>query len=191
MSSLHDYRPTFWLIEQIDNAIHELAPYFGISNNELMKFERPILTRVIDKARYPPHQGYPAYHPTYNLLFFPWKNYISKYFGTFDYFNQAIIHHEAGHYLHNAVNPTFENNFSVFKNDDFMLRKYSNVKECVAEYGNYILGLSNRKRKKAYADIGVPQTFTRHGPGFLPKLARMSLEEAIKKNVPKGLGKLS
>jgi hypothetical protein len=191
MASINNYKPTFWLIEQIDIAIHELAPYFDISNNELMKFEKPTITRLVDASRYGSSPDFPAYHPEFNLVFFPWKNYDYKYLKPYDSFQPDIIHHEAGHYLHNSINPAFKDNFSIFSKNDSMLRKYSNVKECVAEYGNYILGLSNRKRKKTYADIGVPQTFAYHGPGFLPELARMSLEEAIKKDVPIGLGKLS
>jgi len=186
MDSLDNYKPTLWLIEKIDNAILNLTPQFSISNRELMKFEKPRITRAVDVARYGGPPLIPAYHPEFNLFFFPWKNFNSKYVNdSVDYFSQAIIHHEAGHYLHYSLNSKIPRN--VLDLPYKFQKEHYALGELVAEYGNFILGINNKEHWKERWEFlerkGLTKTYLLYGRAFLPSLARMSLEEAIKTGI--------
>ena len=184
----HKQMPTPLLKEHLYEAIRNLIPYFGVTDEELGRFKRPSIRRVLKKDEYPDDDGKSAaYSPLENFFYFPirdeWelKGFDASACGIF---GPATIHHEAGHYLHFAVNPNRIKGTRLFLEKGIDLKGDYELNELVAEYGNIILRLRDHE-ELSFLYYDLINLYPKKGPEFLPVLARMSLEDTIKKGIIK------
>lgn len=172
--------PTSELRLQIEQAISKLLPYFEVTDEELGRFQKPRIRRTLEDYEYPEHsRNCPGYSPIESFFYFPPKDTL-----LLGVFSPAIIYHEVGHYIHHSINPEEVKGVHQFLKTGIFPPGHCELSELVAEYGNFILGLRNdedsfnlrtfQKRLRIYED---------YGPEFLPRLARMSLEEAIREKI--------
>lgn len=181
--------PTPLLKEQLYGAIRNLIPYFGVNDEELRRFKRPGIRRVLKPDEHPNHsRRVPAYSPLDNYFYFPMrdKREHASGFPASDWgmFSPATIHHEAGHYLHSAVNPNQIKGINLFLEKGIELKGDWELSELVADYGTIILRLRDHE-KMLFLYRGLINLYHKKGPEFLPVLARMSLEDTIKKGIIK------
>jgi len=180
--------PTPLLKEHLYEAIRNLIPCFGVTDEELRRFKQPAIRRVLKKDEYPDDDGKSAaYSPLENFFYFPIRDEWELGgcdASAYGIFGPATIHHEAGHYLHFAVNPNHIKGTKLFLEKGIDLKGYSELNEWVAEYGNIILRLRDHEELLfLYHDL--INLYHEKGPEFLPVLARMSLEDTIKKGIIK------
>lgn len=170
------------LRSKINQAILELTSLFEVAEEDFLRFSKPTIKREISSNLLdirPSLALSPAYSYSENVFYFPCKNELQV-----DIFSPAIIHHEASHYLHNCINPQFKREALPIFLKTCEQQGPNDLQELVAEYGNMILGLGdysdpfNFETYKKYLKV-----YERYGPEFLPRLARMSLEEAIKEKI--------
>ena len=168
------------LQKRTDDSLALLIALFGVSDKELQYFKKPIIRRTLEKHE---HQGFPRTCPAYYAL----KNYFywpeKDPFG-FDIFQTRFINHEVSHYIHHSLNPGM--NLGLIQCEETGRRPLGHEAFCeiVAEYANFILGLNDNLRpwqRNVVKDAVA--VYEEYGPSFLPALARMSLDEAIKTNI--------
>lgn len=155
-------KPT--LREMLSEGIDVLTTLFDASQAELEKFKPYRIRRtrgMIVDSNYPN----PSYNPKTVFFSFP------VYFWT-EGEHQARIIHEAAHYVHHMINPLA---YPIK-----VSRERRNLNEIVADYANLIFNMTlldqifARNSCKIYGKMGLE---------FLPELARMSLEEAMAKEL--------
>ncbi len=172
------------LIPMIEEAKQKLIPLFKVSKEELSKFRKPTISRHFGRDEYTDKCGdSPAYYPVENFLYFPQKNFWYKGVELFDI---ATIQHEVGHYIHCQLNKEIIEGYRRFSIEGRDQMGTHVLGEIVAEYGNIILG--DRDYSKYPHDTinkGAFRVFNKHGPSFLPKLSRMTLDEAIREEIVK------
>jgi len=187
--------PTPLLREHLYEAIRNLIPYFGVTDKELGRFKRPSIRRVLKPDEHPTHNRMiPAYSPLDNYFYFPMNDrweYNSGFHETDrSIFCPSFIHHEAGHYLHYAVNPNHIKGTQLLFEKGIKLKGDDELSELVAEYGTIILRLLGPEKypgkfKHLSSYRCLINLYNEKGPEFLPVLARMSLEDTIKKGIIK------
>jgi len=178
----------------INEAINNLAPLFEIPAQDIEKASQFTIKRILSTWPYQDHsKNVPAYSYLDNFFFFPLRNSDLKLFSEmhpnldkqtikeiFCIDSKFTIYHEAGHRLHSFVNPQIVEGFKQFLKTGKRPEHHHQLCEVVAEYGNKILNprdYSLSPYKYCYEDILA--IFNKFGASFLPRLARMSLDEAI------------
>lgn len=172
------------LQDKIEKSIYRLSPLFRISPDELSLFPRPRLRRELTEEELPKFNWqFTCYRYIDNELYFPrtslWDNERSR-----NAFSPATINHEVSHYLHCQLNPGLNQSlapFLVCPAYMYWISPIHALMESVAEYANFILNLNTdfTKKEKKTAYHNSLRVYEQQGTTFLPKLARMNLEEAI------------
>ena len=177
----------------IEQAVDRLAPYFGLTNEEIEEAKKFEIRREL-KGVYKKHsKRAPAYSYLDNFFFFPKRQYgwadfqiVYPSFNRVDFekilglTKEGVINHETGHRLHALVNPQMKEGFIQFleigKRPDF----HQDLTEMIAEYGNMITGKRDYQYGPfRYLHLYNYKNFKKFGPSFLKELARMPLQEAI------------
>ncbi len=174
------------LRNNLEDAMRRLAPKFQISDAELSKFDNPVVVMGETKSDFAA-----GYDPVENKFIFTPK-FVEDF---------HAIGEEASHYLHAQLNPSL-----IEAKSRFDRMNVNVLAETVGGYG-YIVYMTTHggvlknvmlKRLGLYADGFLPGTslphvigysralglFDKFGESMLPKVARMSLEEA-KSTLPK------
>ncbi len=167
---------------KIDEAINNLLVHFKVTEDELKRFKKPKIMRTLDSSKYPDDSNrVPGYCFTENFFYFPIKDPGFS----MNVFSEAIIHHEASHYIHNFINPEIAKVICERLATGKMPPGFHNLTELVAEYGNFILGYGKENGWRPLVFHEQMRVYEKCGKEFLPCLARMSLEEAINKDIVK------
>jgi hypothetical protein len=170
--------PSSELESKIDREIARVLPFFEVSQDELQGFEKYRLRRLLnDDEEVGFDRNIPGYSSTGNYLYFPQESKHSFVFS--DY----VIRHEAGHYIHFMINK----NRTIWPKETpypAILHSMLSLAEMVANYPNYMLGERSEAENlnPKMFDIAKEQ-FDKYGPSFLPRLARMTLDEAISRGI--------
>jgi hypothetical protein len=160
----------------IDKAKEELIPLFRLSEEEISLLRKPVIRRWLNANEYPEFpRNFHGYSPIDNFFYFPNKDpgYLSH--NAFDY---ASVRHEVGHYLHYQIN---KNLLEEKRKVLLGILSYGiyELEETVAEYGNIILKARNYKEypyNQVFKNVLI--LFNNYGPLLLPKISRMTFQEA-------------
>ena len=156
----------------IQKAIYELLSLFAVSEEEFEKWQRPKIRRQLMKGEYPEHDIYcPAYSFLENFLYFP-QNGGSKFT-----FTVETIRHEVSHYIHRWLNISIIYGIYQHAREGKRPKGHHELTEAVASYPNFILGMN--PDYMPLTDIRQRTLYNTHGPTFLPRLARMTVEEFL------------
>jgi hypothetical protein len=166
---------------RVDRTIENLLSYFKVTKKEFSRFVEPKIRRTLlpkEKSDLSGDGPFMAFYDIYERTFyFPLGEIHIKMLDGMpsrdtkddSCFSKRIINHEVSHYIHSHINLGVHE-CSRFGKDVLI--------ETVADYVNCILdirGSNNSPSRKCYEQFGSE---------FLPKLARMTIQEAIKKGVP-------
>ncbi len=161
---------TVELKNELEKILVRLLPLFEVSTREFSKFKRFSISR---KFVYPlKGRNIPGYNFDENYFYFPNGNLVKP--ERYNPFKESTLIHEISHYIHNMINPNNRIWLNVLKNTG----KYSSgvmaLRERVADYPCFVLDIvPDDKFLLRDSDL----VYTKFGPDFLPRLARMDLEE--------------
>ena len=167
-------------------AIHKMAPMFKLSTEEVSLAKQFTIRRTLKHSLsiYKEHdEQIPAYAYLHGFFYFPVKD---KYPEVEAIDSDAIISHEVGHHLHKIVNPHISEGVRTFVRTGKLPRGHSELCEIVAEYANLfsgIRGCDDSLYESVYRD--PIRVYLKYGPEFLPVLARISLDEAVRRRLIK------
>ena len=169
------------LKEKINNSLAVLLPLFGVSEEELRTFKEPTIRRELEKHEF---LGFPRECPAYYAL----KNYFywptQNAFTWPDIFETMTVNHEVSHYIHHSINPGMNQGLVQCEETGKRPSGHENLCEIVAEYANFILGVSDNLESWQQSK-DVKNTYEKYGSSFLPALVRMSLDEALSGDIVK------
>jgi len=172
------------LRKSVNIAIEKLAPLFGLSQEELALARHFTIRRTLRHLAkmYQDHgETVPAYSCLDMFFFFPVRNYYSE-LGSLD--SDDLVCHEAGHHLHRIINPSLVRQLEPLIKIKEAPHEFSELKELVAEYPVMILGLVDYdKPPYSYYWTNLKRVYAKYGAEFLPDLARMSLDDAIRQGL--------
>lgn len=174
------------LRKKINEALQKLSPLFNLTQTEIDTARQFTIRRNLKNLpRFyaGSSEVVPAYSSLHSFFFFPVKDDFPEPIGTF---SDIVIYHESSHHLHKIANPGLIKKVESLLRRSNAPREFSDLRELVAEYGNMILGLSDYSdnlSRQCHQDL--IRIYPQYGPEFLPRLARMSLEEAIKEGIIK------
>jgi hypothetical protein len=183
------------LRQNIDDAIKVLAPKFGIDGSLLSSFKYPSIELIQDGA-----QVGEVVHFANGMYGFL-DNKIKIETGKLD--NLEIIGEEVSHYLHHQLNPSLNKRITEFGTDRSEFWAGIELKEIIGAYGRIVYsvhkgnafepmtsqthldtqatGIINQLVNSAH-ELGyrrADKAYLIYKDEFLPRLARMSLDEAI------------
>jgi hypothetical protein len=182
----------------IEESIERLAPYFGLSSVEVTKCKEFGIRRNLTEKVYQDHsKKCAAYSFLDNFFFFPKRQYLRREFQicypeasdeTFESIlgltSTGIINHETGHRIHAFVNPDVKLGVLEALKTGKRPEYHFDLTEIIAEYGNMILSKRDYENGPfSYCHNGGWKIYSKFGPEFLKVLARMPLQEAIKKGL--------
>lgn len=168
-------------------AIKAIYPYFSLSSDEINAVERFSIKRTLKhfpKSCQTHNEKVPGYDIIRGFFYFP----------PFDEVHWAddedTIYHESGHHLHFIANPKFGDERRLFlknkqkSSENMHFKVHIDLSELVAEYPCMILGLRDyTKGAAAFFHENLKRVYAQYGASFLPVVARMSTEEAIRSKI--------
>lgn len=161
------------LEERLENALNSLLPLFDVSKDELSKFRPYSLIRELGENELPRHpRNVPGYGFEDNRIYFPRHPEKMLY-----QFSDWAISHEVGHHIHNMINPMHQLVIKYWREQGSIPDGWHDLVELVACYGAFSLGMFPSIGKEYVG--GFYAVYNKFGPGFLPCLSRLSLDEAI------------
>lgn len=168
--------------ERIEKTKVKLIPLFEITDEELKKFQTPAIIRELGENDYPGHgRLWAGYDSLRNLFYWP-LNDDSK--STLLSFRETEFVHHTASYLHHQINPSLRKHALALELKE-KVEGYDELRGLVGEYPNLILG---NYTLLDHSYCGLRKTFhlfVDHGPLFLPRLARMSLDEVLAEGIIK------
>ncbi|MBT3397348.1 hypothetical protein HOA55_01070 [archaeon] len=177
------------LRRKIGSAIPRIASLFELSPEETDAAMNITVRRNLDDLPEDEYGGYDLQVPGYcfkrNFFYFP--PFDSKVFSDcID--SDPVIYHETTHYLHATNNPQVKKEFlsSIRKDisaEHEALKASLGLIELVADYPNLILGLRKDEDLTAPYFKDLKRVFRQYGPKFLPTLARMNCDDAIREGI--------
>ena len=168
------------LRERIETALDTLLPYFKITAEELRRFNKPGIRRVLQPDEHPDHsRTSPGYSHIGNFFYFPLRDP-----GLLTHiFSEVTINHEVSHDIHGSINPEMIRGQEIRVRTGKWPLGYHALSEVVADYVNIILELYTPEEQMFRAFRESKEIYDKYGPEFLPRLSRMSLQEAIEEGV--------
>jgi len=161
---------------RLEHFIQVLLPLFRITEKELELFKKPRIRRILRPGEFPEkRREVPAYSFAENFFYFPLKDPGYQ----LNVFSNPVVCHEVGHFIHYHINPVIlRQKIAEFEtaNRQPNKRLYKLV-EIVAEYSNFILDMNYEKDSWIMEEAKM--IYHKYGAEFLPRLSRISLEEAI------------
>src|SRR3989344_2576189 len=165
----------------LNQAIERLLPLFKVATEERAHFRPFTIRRHLDPTEFSrsSRDRTPAYHFLATYFYFHEKDPHTANPDLSGVFAPAIIHHEAGHYVHDQVNPSRRKEMLSLMAHNNRTLDYSNtLNELVADYGCLILGLYTAADQAFYFHhhpFGrfLKTIYDQYGADFLPRLARM------------------
>ncbi len=185
--------------EKIEQTKIKLIPLFAITDEERSKLQTPLITRELDENDYPGvlFRAYSGYDGLRNMFYFPEEHMFeserikvygepSSNIGYADIFREKEFVHFTASYLHHQINSDMRKAALTIQTEKKEPEGYYELRQLVAEYPNIILGnrsLDNpRDRSSCRTEFHL---FIDHGPDFLPKLSKMSIDDVLNKGLIK------
>ncbi len=166
---------TSQLTKRLDQALERLLPLFEVTTDEFAIFKEYSIRVKLNEHEFPKHPRYsPAYNSDENYFYFPNASVVLPKWC--DPFNEFSFCHEMGHYIHNMINPNNQIWLNILKSTRKYPQGVFDLKERVADYPCFMLKLIEDDDKWLLQDSKL--VYDKFGPTFLPRLARMDLDEA-------------
>ena len=175
LNSLKLFMRTFELKKRLELALERLLPLFEVTIDEFVKFEEYFIRRKLKDNEFPKHSRFiPAYNFDENYFYFPNRKVVLLEWC--DPFKEFSFFHEMGHYVHNMINHNNRIWLTVLRNTGKYPPGVMALRECVADYPCFVLDIVPDDDKFLLRDSDL--VYTKFGSNFLPRLARIGLDEA-------------